>query len=288
MTAPTIEDLLFTDDELETRATSFASGSLAGRVAVITGGASGMGRATAWLFTRLGASVVVCSRNSEKLSRIDQSLKQRGKDIEIYEGNIRDPETAGRLFQFADSRFGHVDILVNSAGGQYPQAAIDFTPKGWNAVIDTNLNGTWYMMQGAARYWREKKRPGNIVNIVASVPRGMPGGAHTCAARAGVIYLSKTVAVEWAPDSIRVNCIAPGTIATEGMLRYDDDIRKTFANENPMLRVGSAWDIAEAVAYLSAPSGGYITGEVLTLDGGAQMWGDLWTIPKPDYFTNDR
>jgi citronellol/citronellal dehydrogenase len=285
MAAAAIEELLFSDDELEKRKTSFASEALAGRVAVITGGASGMGRATAWLFTRLGASVVVCSRDADKLARIDQALKQRGKPIEVFEGNIREPEMAPRLFRFAEDRFGHVDILVNSAGGQYPQAAIDFTPKGWNAVIDTNLNGTWYMMQGAARYWRETSRPGVIVNIVASVPRGMPGGAHTCAARAGVIYLSKTVAVEWAPDSIRINCIAPGTIATEGMLRYEDDIRKTFARENPMLRVGNAWDIAEAAAYLASQCGSYITGEVLTVDGGAQMWGDLWTIPKPNYFT---
>jgi citronellol/citronellal dehydrogenase len=285
MPAPTIEQLLFTDDDLERRKTSFASDALAGRVAIITGGASGMGRATAWLFTRLGASVVVCSRNPDKLASIDQALTQRGKPIAVYEGNIRDPDMAEKLFGFAEDRFGQVDILINSAGGQYPQAAIDFTPKGWNAVIDTNLNGTWYTMQSAARYWRAKERPGIIVNIVASVPRGMPGGAHTCAARAGVIYLSKTVAVEWAPDNIRVNCIAPGTIATEGMLRYDDDIRKTFASENPMLRVGSAWDIAEAAAYLATPSGSYITGETLTVDGGAQMWGDLWTIPKPKYFT---
>lgn len=285
MAGPAIEELLFTDDELATRKTSFASGALAGRVAVITGGASGMGRATAWLFARLGASVVVCGRDIEKLVRIDRVLKQRGMPVDVFEGNIRDPAMAEKLFRFTEDRFGRFDILINSAGGQYPQAAIDFTPKGWNAVIDTNLSGTWYMMQGAARHWRDKQRPGIIVNIVASVPRGMPGGAHTCAARAGVIYLSKTVAVEWAPDNIRVNCIAPGTIATEGMLRYDSDVRKMFASENPMLRVGNAWDIAEAAAYLAAPSGSYITGEVLTVDGGAQMWGDLWTIPKPDYFT---
>jgi citronellol/citronellal dehydrogenase len=288
MPGPAIQELLFTDDELDTRKTSFATDALAGRVAVITGGASGMGRATAWLFARLGASVVVCSRNVDKLNRIDKALKLRNKPIEVFEGNIRQPEMAEKLFRFTEDRFGQFDILINSAGGQYPQPAIDFTPKGWNAVIDTNLNGTWYMMQGAARYWRARQRPGIIVNIVASVPRGMPGGAHTCAARAGVIYLSKTVAVEWAPDNIRINCIAPGTIATEGMLRYDDDIRETFASENPMRRVGNAWDIAEAAAYLGSQSGGYITGEVLTIDGGAQMWGDLWTIPKPEYFTANR
>src|ERR1700728_3465782 len=113
---PTIEELLFSDDELETRKTPFGSDALAGRVAIVTGGASGMGRATAWLFTRLGASVVVCSRKKEKLEGIDHALTRRGRPIAIFEGNIREPDMADKLFQFTEDRFGHVDILVNSAG----------------------------------------------------------------------------------------------------------------------------------------------------------------------------
>ena len=102
----------------------------------------------------------------------------------------------------------------------FPQAAIDFSPKGWNAVIETNLTGTWYMMQQAARHWRDAGRGGRIVNIVAVTSRGMPGVAHTSAARAGVVSLSKTVAIEWAPLGIQINCVAPGIIATEGMNVY--------------------------------------------------------------------
>ena len=117
-------------------------------------------------------------------------------------------------------RHGRLDVLVNNAGGQFPQAAIDFSVKGWNAVIDTNLNGSWYMMQAAARQWSERKQPGNIVNIVADIWRGMPQLAHTAAARAGVVYLSKTVAVEWAPMNIRVNCVAPGCCETTAFGRY--------------------------------------------------------------------
>ena len=129
-----------------------------------------------------------------------------------------------------------------------------------------------------------KESPGSIVNIVADIWRGMPGIAHTCAARAGVIYLSKSVAVEWAPHRIRVNCVAPGVCETSGFKQYPPEGLKTYPESNPMLRVGDAHDIAEAVAYLAAPSGKFITGEVLTVDGGEQLWGDPWPPGRPDYF----
>ncbi|NQV21632.1 MAG: SDR family oxidoreductase, partial [Rhodospirillales bacterium] len=154
-------------------------------------------------------------------------------------------------------------------------------------VIDNNLNGTWYMMQDAAQRWRDQGRPGAIVNVTASVTRGIQGVAHSCAARAGVIYLSKSVAVEWAPLQIRVNSIALGTLETEGFENYDPDARAQFRRSNPMLRNGDAWDIAEACVYLAAPSGKFITGEVLTIDGGGQMWGEMWIAGKPDYFKTE-
>ena len=140
------------------------------------------------------------------------------------------------------------------------------------------------MMQHAARQWRDRKQQGSIVNIVAVVPRGMNGGAHTCAARAGVIHLSKTVAVEWAEYNIRVNCVAPGVIFSEGMLAYSPEALSEFDKSNPMKRFGTPWDIAQACVYLGGPSGSFITGEVLTLDGGGQLWGDLWMQGRPDYF----
>ena len=151
-------------------------------------------------------------------------------------------------------------------------------------MIDTNLNGTWYMMQAAARKWRDAGLPGSIVNVATVIWRGMPGVAHTCAARAGVIYGSKTVAIEWAPLDIRVNCVAPGIIATEGMAVYSDEARAEMPNTNLMRRFGGVEDIANAVCYLAGDAGGFITGEVLTIDGGNQLWGDQWTIPKPDFF----
>jgi citronellol/citronellal dehydrogenase len=174
---------------------------------------------------------------------------------------------------------------VNNAGGQFPQAALDFKPKGWLAVVDTNLNGTWWMMQAVARRWHKDPAPGGtIVNIVAVVDRGMPGIAHSAAARAGVIALSKTVAVEWAPAKIRVNCVAPGVIATEGMEVYGEEARASFPRSNVMHRFGDVRDVTDAVTYLAGPSGGFITGEVLRVDGGSHIWGEQWTIPTPDYF----
>jgi len=157
----------------------------------------------------------------------------------------------------------------------------------WRAVIDTNLNGTWYMMQSAARQWRDHGSPGNIVNIVANVWRGMPQVAHTCAARAGVIYLSKTVATEWAPLRIRVNCISPGSIATEGLNVYPEEVADNFRKSNPMREVGDVYDIAQGVVYLAADTGKFITGEVLVIDGGNSQWGDVWPGGKPEYFKVD-
>jgi citronellol/citronellal dehydrogenase len=179
---------------------------------------------------------------------------------------------------------GGVDCLINCAGGQFAQAAIDFSVKGWNAVINTNLNGTWYMMQAAAQRWRDAKRPGSIINIVAVTDHGLYGVAHSVAARAGVAALSRAVAVEWAPLNVRVNCVAPGVIETEGWKVYTPQARAAYPRSNPMMRAGSAWDVAEACAYLAAPSGGFVTGEMLIVDGGGQLWGEVWTTGKPAYF----
>ena len=204
--------------------------------------------------------------------------------MEIIPTSIRDPEAVDTLFAKAWEVFGRVDILVNNAGGQFPQAAIDFSTKGWNAVIDTNLNGPWYMMQAAARRWRDHNIEGAIVNVVAVVERGMPGVAHTCAARAGIIHLSKTLAIEWAPLNIRVNCVAPGIIATEGMRVYPPEVVAAMPGSNPMKKFGEVEDIANAICYLAGEGGRFMTGEVVTIDGGFQVWGSQWTIPEPEYF----
>jgi NAD(P)-dependent dehydrogenase (short-subunit alcohol dehydrogenase family) len=273
------------DDELATQPLVFREDALAGQVCVVSGGGSGLGRAIAYVLARLGADVVICGRRAEKLEETAEGIRTRiGRSVLAKAMTIREPDQVQALFDEAWQRFGRVDVLVNSAGGQFPQAAIDFSVKGWNAVIDTNLNGTWYMMQSAARHWRERETKGSIVNIVAVVNRGMPQVAHTAAARAGVIYLSKSLSVEWAPLGIRVNCVAPGSIATEGLNVYPRAAAEGFVYSNPMKRFGDVMDIAQAVVYLAAPSGKFITGEVLAVDGGRQNWGEDWPGGIPDYF----
>ena len=269
-------------EDLAAAPTVYRDDLLDGKTAIISGGGSGMGRAMAVLFARLGANVVICGRREEKLAEVRDAVKEHvGRDIAYKPLTIRDADSVDIFMEETFKKFGAIDVLINSAGGQFSQDAIDFTRKGWLAVIDTNLNGTWWMMQEAAQRWRDKGAPGNIT---ATVERGMPQSAHSCAARAGVIYLSKTVSTEWAPLNIRVNCIAPGAIETEGVTQYDKDDLENFPLANPMKRFGDVWDIAEAAVYLAAPSSKFVTGEVLTVDGGMSQYGWVWPIGKPDYF----
>ncbi|GGC53282.1 SDR family oxidoreductase [Chelatococcus reniformis] len=273
-----------TDEQLATTPLSFAPDLFRGKVVLVSGAGTGIGKAIAAQFGRLGATVVLCGRKVEKLEATARLLRSLGAEAFVHALSIRDAAEVERLMDEVFTRYGRLDVLVNNAGGQFPQAAIDFSVKGWNAVVDTNLNGSWYMMQAAARHWRDAEQTGSVVNIVAVVWRGMPGVAHTCAARAGVIYLSKTLAIEWAPLGIRINCVAPGIIATEGMNVYPDEARRDMPGTNLVKRFGTATDIADAVTYLAGPTGSFITGEVLVVDGGNQVWGDQWTIPRPPWF----
>ena len=254
------------------------------KVVLVSGGASGIGRAAVWILARMGAKVVTCGRSVEKLDALREELREFGSSILATPTDIRNRDSVASLFQQVQDRHGRLDLLINNAGGQFPQPAIDMSANGFRAVIDNNLFGTWSMMQTAARYWRDTGAPGSIVNVVAVVERGILGAAHTAAARAGVIYLSKTVAVEWAPLKIRVNCVAPGTIFTEGMGGYPEEAKKTFYRSNPMLRLGDPWEIAEACLFLGSDASSFTTGEIFRVDGGGQLWGEQWTHRKPDYF----
>jgi NAD(P)-dependent dehydrogenase (short-subunit alcohol dehydrogenase family) len=272
-------------EELSNVETVYRPDLLRGHNFLVSGGGSGMGRATAFLITRLGGQVTICGRNEGKLAAAASDIKRLlGREIHYKAMTIRDPAQVESLMAETFERYGSLDALVNSAGGQFPQQAIDFSVKGWNAVVDTNLNGTWWMMQAAARQWRDRNQPGSIVNIVTTFDRGTPQSAHTAAARAGVVYLSKSVAVEWAPLHIRVNCIAPGNTVTEGLDQYPDEYVERFAGGNPMQRAGDTLDLAQAVVYLSAASGKWITGAVLHVNGGMHLWGTNWPLGMPDHF----
>ena len=172
-------NLGLTDAELAVHPTVFAADALKDQVVVVSGGAGGIGRAIAWLFARLGAHVALVGRNQDKLDALVAELAGRDLKASAHVADIREPDAVNALFDTVWAAHGRLDSLVNSAGGQFPQAAIDFSVKGWNAVINTNLNGTWYMMQAAAQRWRDRKHPGSIVNIVVVTTHGLYGIAHT-------------------------------------------------------------------------------------------------------------
>jgi citronellol/citronellal dehydrogenase len=272
------------DAALAVMPTVYAPGLFSGQVALVSGGAGGIGRAISWLLARLGAHVIVAGRKRERIDGLVEALCEAGFAASGAVVDIRGADAVAAMFAEIKVAHGGVNLLVNSAGGQFPQPAIDFSLKGWNAVVATNLNGTWFMMQAAARLWREAGVGGSIVNIVVVTRHGLHGVAHSVAARAGVIALSESVAVEWAPLGIRVNCIAPGAIETEGWKVYTPEARRRYWRSNPMMRVGSAWDVAEACVYLGGPAGGFVTGDLLTVAGGGQLWGETWTTGRPEYF----
>ena len=251
---------------------------------LVSGGGTGIGRAIALLFARLGAQVIICGRTLEKLERVAAFAQAQGARVLPIAANVREPDEVAALFARIGAECGTLTAVVNNAGGQFPQAAIDFSAKGWNAVINTNLTGTWLMMQAAARHWRDATAPGAIVNVIAVVDRGMPGIAHSMAARAGVIGVTRTVAVEWAPLRVRVNCIAPGLTASEGLDVYPPEATREFHRANPMRRLGTLREISEAVVFLASPAASFMTGEVMTVDGGGRLWGEMWTAGRPDYF----
>jgi len=275
---------LVDDDRLAAAVHALAPNLYARRTVLVTGGGSGIGKAIAWLLGRLGAQVVICGRKQDRLEATRTAMQAGGLAVAAQVCDIREEDAVNRLFDFATERFGPLDLLVNNAGGQFPQSAIDMAPKGWRAVVDLNLNGTWLMMQTAAQRWRDQARGGAIVNIVAACGRGMPGIIHTSAARAGVINASRTAAVEWAPHRIRVNCVAPGVVDSGGLEAYPAEARARFALANPQKVLGDPWDIAQMVAFLGGDAAKFMTGATVEMDGGGALWGDLWTIDRPTSF----
>ena len=270
--------------ELARQPTVFAAGMLQGQTVFVSGAGSGIGRATAWLAARLGAKVIVGGRTEEKLRIVADAINAEPGLCAAWQTlDIRSRGSVDAAFAAVTAAHGDIDLLVNSAGGQFPQAAIDYSENGWQAIINTNLHGTWHMMHVAAQTWRERAHGGSIVNIVV-VNQGLYGVAHTSAARAGVIAFSQKAAVEWAQHGIRVNCIAPGAIETEGWAVYSATTRARYPRTNPLMRAGSPWEIAEACLFVGGPGGRFINGETLVVDGGGQHWGEIWTTGKPEYF----
>ena len=191
--------------------------------------------------------------------------------------DIREIEEVKSLAEFVREKHGRLDILVNNAGGQFPAPAEIMSPNGWTAVINNNLNGTFFMSQTMANSFFIPQKSGIIVNIIASIQRGVPGMAHTGAARAGVDNLTKSLGQEWAEYQIRVNAIAPGIIESSGLDTYAPPIKALFGkakDRNLMRRFGTVEDIANATMFLSSPLSAYISGTTLYVDGMDHLAGD--------------
>jgi citronellol/citronellal dehydrogenase len=250
----------------------FAADLLAGHTALVTGGGTGLGRVIAQQLAEAGADLLLAARRAEPLAEAAAAIRAAsGRRVEPAHVNIRDRTSVEALADEARRRFGRIDLLINNAGGQFPQPARDFTPKGWNAVIETNLTGTWHMTQVFGRMMLEGGG-GSITNVIAVVGRGFPGIAHTAAARAGVLELTRTLAIEWGPK-VRLNCVAPGPIRTEAFQgTYHPEIEKVCEGM-PIPRFGLREEVAYAVVFLASPAAAYITGEVLYVAGGQQIYG---------------
>ena len=251
---------------------------LAGRRALVTGGGSGLGRAIAAGLTQAGAAVVIAARRQEQLDEAAAALESStGRAVTVDLVDIRDLDTVTAL---AD-RHGDVDILVNNAGGQFPQKARDFSPNGFRSGGDLNLHGTWNMTQAFGNRMLDGEG-GTICQIIATVGRGIPGIAHTAAARAGVLELSRTIAYEWGPK-VRVNCVAPGQFRTDAYeSTYDEGVGDGFV-EQPLPFVGDVNDVANAVTFLVSPASRFVTGEVLFVDGGLINQGPMSALPPGGY-----
>jgi len=252
----------------------------AGKVAVITGGGSGIGKAIARELVELGARVVIAARKEERLL---EAAAEIGGDAQVATTvcNIRDEEQVRAMFEFTLDRFGAIDFLVNNAGGQFPSPAGLIRTKGWNAVIETNLTGTFLCCREAFGLWMEE-HGGSIVNIVADMFRGFPGMAHTGAARAGVDNITKSLAVEWAHLGVRINSVAPGTIHSSGIETYDPAFQQVFysmADNIPAQRLGTEEEVSAAVMFLLSPAAAFVTGETMRVDGGGSLWRLNWEVP---------
>ena len=271
------------DDSMSSQV--FRDGILDGRVALVTGGGSGIGAAAARELARLGARVAIASRKTERIEAAAAGLSEElGQEVIGLTADIRDRDAVNDLVSGVVDQLGRIDILINNGGGQFFSPAQFITPNGFDAVVATNLTGTWNVTQAVANRWMIENGGGRIINITMNTNRGFPGMAHSVAARAGVEGMTRTLAIEWAFANIQVNCIQPGVIASSGLRNYPDaeTMVRTAQTQIPAKRLGTVDEIAWAIAWLAGPAGAYVTGQTITVDGGRSLWGETWPIPDPE------
>jgi len=249
---------------------------LAGKTAIITGGGTGLGLAMATRFAQLGANVVLASRSEEHLAAGATAVSAAAPSAGVLTipTDVRKPEDVDRMVDAAVKKFGRVDILINNAAGNFICKAEDLSTNGWNSVINIVLNGSFYCSRAVGRHMIAGGHGGAIVSIVATYAwTGSAGVVHSAAAKAGVMAMTQTLAVEWARHKIRVNAIAPGPIESPGAAKQlwaSDDAVARITETVPLGRWGRPEEIANAATFLVSPESGYVTGDVMVVDGG--MW----------------
>ena len=243
---------------------------LSGKVAIVTGAASGIGRATAETLARSGAAVVIADRNVEGASAATEALTNNGLEAKKISLEATNPTSAAQMAAAAVDWFGGLDIIVHSAGIGAELLFLDTSPEDWQRLISVDLSGTFYCCQAAARVMRQKGRGGRIIALASTAGlRGGTGRAAYGAAKGGVIALTKVMAVELAPFSITANAIAPGAIETELVSRmHDSQTRPVYRAGIPLDRYGTPEEVAAAAVFLASDEARYITGETLVVDGG--------------------
>ncbi|HVR44047.1 MAG TPA: SDR family oxidoreductase [Thermoanaerobaculia bacterium] len=255
-----------------------------GKVALITGGGTGIGFAVADRLASLGAKVLLASRSEEHLRPAAEKIRagtRRDDAAHYYALDVRDAAAVERTFERAVADHGGIDVLVNNAAGNFIVKAEELSPNGWNAVVGIVLNGTFYCTSSAGRRMIAAKKGGAILNVIANYAwTGSPGVVHSASAKAGVLAMTQTLAVEWARHRIRVNAIAPGPVHTEGAsskLFPDERIAEGVRRTIPLRRFASLEEVANASAYLLSDYASYVTGSTLVIDGGQWLSGaDYW------------
>lgn len=251
----------------------------------MTGGGKGIGRAISLAFARLGANLILAARTPEPLEQTARDVAACGAECLVVPTNIREIAQVEQLVARSLERFGAIDFLVNNAGGQFPARPLDITDRGWRAVIDLNLNGTWNMLSRVGRHMVERQF-GAVVNIVHiySFERGAPAFAHSGAARAGVVNLTRSLAYYWARHGVTINALAPGTVSTRGLREEEfsraevSDYEALAVRDIPAHRLADPEEIAAAVLFLCSPAARYINGAVLVVDGALSLdnWTPMW------------
>jgi NAD(P)-dependent dehydrogenase (short-subunit alcohol dehydrogenase family) len=251
----------------------------AGKVALVTGGGTGIGAATALELARTGARIVICGKRDAPLATVQAAVEARGGECLAVPTDVREPDQIQALVDAALGRFGSIDVLVNSAGGQFTAPAEEISPNGWRAVHRLAVDATWMLTRLVAERSMIPQRNGVVVFVGFSPRRGIPGYAHASAARAALENLASGLALEWSRFRIRTICVSPGTIATEGLEQYDADLAD-WARAIPLQRLGTAAEVASVIAFLCSPGGSYITGTTVVVDGGADAWGQAEPPPS--------